>query len=118
MRHHSSLWAAAILLLNVATARAEEGPDLPAPKRNAAKIAGLVGFVNVHCASLRTDDARFKSTVQALGVDPAELDRDALLLAAQSYLAAYQKDISGSCQRADELFGPAGKVVPGLFLPR
>ena len=117
MRRHTILWAAALLLTATAV-RAEEGPDLPAPKRNAAKIAGLVGFVNVHCASLRTDDARFKSAVQALGVDPAELDRDVLLLTAQSYLAAYQKDIPGSCQRADDLFGPSGKVIPGLFLPR
>ncbi|MGU3662996.1 hypothetical protein ACLBX9_02210 [Methylobacterium sp. A49B] len=118
MQRHAILGAAAVLILSAATARAEAPPDLPAPKRNAAKIAGLVGFVNVHCGQLRTDSDRFKRAVQALGVDPAELDRDALLLEARSYLAAYEKDVPSSCQRADDLFGPGGKVIPGLFLPR
>jgi hypothetical protein len=120
MRDHTRLWMTIALSALMATSNihAEEATDLAPPRRNAAKIAGLVGFVNVHCAKLRTDNDKFKRTVHALGVDPAELDRDALLLEARSYLTAYQKDVPGSCQRADDLFGPSGRVIPGLFLPR
>ena len=117
MRRHALLWAT-ILCLGPATLRAEEAPDIPAPKRNAAKLAGLAGFVNLHCDKLRTDQDRFKGAVQAMGVDPVELDRDVLLLQARSYLAAYQKDVPGSCARAQDLFGQSGTIIPGLFPPR
>lgn len=117
MRRHV-LMCTAILCLGTATVRAQEAPDIPAPKRNAAKLAGLVGFVNQHCDTLRTDSNRFKGAVQAMGVDPTELDRDVLLLQARSYLAAYQKDVPASCARAVDLFGQTGKIIPGLFLPR
>lgn len=99
-------------------APAHDAPDIPAPKRNAAKLAGLVGFVNLSCDKLRTDQGRFKGAIQSMGVDPAELDRDVLLLQARSYLAAYQKDVPGSCQKAEDLFGRSGRIIPGLFLPR
>jgi len=118
LRCRALLLTAAILLSGTASGRAEEAPDLPAPKRNAAKLAGLVGFVNLHCDTLRPDQDRFKGAVQAMGVDPAELDRDVLLLQARSYLAAYEKDVPGSCQRAEELFGQTGRIIPRLFLPR
>lgn len=118
LRCRALLLTAAILLSGTASGRAEEAPDLPAPKRNAAKLAGLVGFVNLHCDTLRPDQDRFKGAVQAMGVDPAELDRDILLLQARSYLSAYEKDVPGSCQRAEELFGQTGRIIPRLFLPR
>ncbi|MDQ0448644.1 hypothetical protein [Methylobacterium aerolatum] len=98
--------------------KAFEAPDIPAPKRNAAKLAGLAGFVNLNCATLRTDQDRFKGAIQSMGVDPAELDRDALMLQARSYLAAYQKDVPGSCSKAEELFGRSGRIIPGVFLAR
>ncbi|WP_244507480.1 hypothetical protein [Methylobacterium phyllostachyos] len=107
-----------MIVLVAATAQGQEAPDVPAPKRNAAKLAGLVGFVNINCDKLRTDQDRFKSVIRSMGVDPDELDRDALLLQAQSYLAAYQKDVPGSCQKADELFGRSGRIIPGVFLAR
>jgi hypothetical protein len=117
MRHHALLWAT-ILCLGTAPLRAEEAPDIPVAKRNAAKLAGLVGFVNLHCDKLRTNQDRFKGAVQAMGVDPAELDRDVLSLQARSYLAAYQKDIPGSCARAHDLFGQSGTIIPGVFSAR
>lgn len=117
MHRHALLWVV-IFCLGAVTPRAEEMPDIPAPKRNAAKLAGLVGFVNLHCDKLRTNQDHFKGAIQAMGVDPAELDRDILMLRARSYLAAYQKDISGSCKRAQDLFGQSGTIIPGVFSPR
>lgn len=117
MHRHAHLWVV-ILCLGTVTPRAEVVPDIPAHKRNAAKLAGLVGFVNLHCDKLRTDQDRFKGVMQAMGVDPAELDRDVLLLQARSYMTAYQKDIPGSCARAQDLFGRSGKIIPDLFIPR
>lgn len=117
------LCTAVAMALGAATAQGQgvqggEAPDIPAPKRNAAKLAGLAGFVNLNCDKLRTDQDRFKGAIQSMGVDPAELDRDALLLQARTYLIAYQKDVPGSCQKADELFGRSGRVIPGVFLAR
>ena len=66
---------------------AQAPAEPPANALKAAKLAGLAGFVNVHCPALRTDGDRFKSVVQAMGVDPADLERDTLLLQARAYLA-------------------------------
>ncbi len=128
MRPTALLWTAAVIALGAATAhgqvaqsenvQVQDAPNIPAPKRNAAKLAGLVGFVNLNCDKLRTDQDRFKGAIQAMGTDPAELDRDALLLEARSYLAAYQKDVPGSCRKAGELFGQSGTIIAGVFLVR
>lgn len=123
MQRTTFLLAAVAMALGAATAQGQgvqggEATDIPAPKRNAAKLAGLAGFVNLNCEKLRTDQDRFKGAIQSMGVDPAELDRDALLLQARSYLAAYQKDVPGSCQKAEELFGRSGRIIPGVFLAR
>ncbi len=53
-----------------------------------------------------------------MGVDPAEIDRDALMLQARAYLAAYEKDVPANCGKAVELFGEKGRIIPGIFLPR
>ncbi|MCJ2136359.1 hypothetical protein MKK69_20285 [Methylobacterium sp. J-026] len=98
--------------------RAEEPAALPPQTLSAAKLAGLAGFVNVSCDTLRTDGERFKGAIRAMGVDPAELDRGALMLQARSYLVAYQKDLPGSCTRAEALFGQSGRIIPGIFVPR
>ena len=98
--------------------RAEEKTAQPPQTLNAAKLAGLAGFVNVSCDTLRTDGERFKGAIRAMGVDPEELDRGALMLQARSYLVAYQKDVPGSCTRADALFGQSGRIIPGIFVPR
>ena len=99
-------------------APAEPPAEPPANALKAAKLAGLAGFVNVHCETLRTDGDRFKSVVQSMGVDPADLERDTLLMQARSYLAVYEKDVPANCVRADAMFGRTGKVIPGVFVPR
>ncbi|MCJ2023448.1 hypothetical protein [Methylobacterium sp. J-067] len=53
-----------------------------------------------------------------MGVDPAEIDRDAPMLQARASLAAYEKDVPASCGEAVELFGQKGRIIPGIFLAR
>jgi hypothetical protein len=118
MRFHVALLATALFVSAGPVARGQEAGDIPAEKRNAAKLAGLVGFVNVHCSALKSDAERFKGAVRSMGVDPAEIDRDALMLQARAYLAAYEKDVPASCAKAEEMFGQKGRIVPGIFLPR
>ncbi|MCJ2141843.1 hypothetical protein [Methylobacterium sp. E-066] len=118
MRIRSLLPTTLVLAAIAAPAFGQAPAEPPANALKAAKLAGLAGFVNVHCQTLRTDGDRFKSVVQAMGVDPADLERDTLLLQARSYLAVYEKDVPASCTRAEELFGRSGKVVPGVFVPR
>ncbi len=117
MRFHAALLATALLVAAGPVARGQEAGDIPPEKRNAAKLAG-VGFVNVHCSALKADAERFKGAVRSMGVDPAEIDRDALMLQARAYLAAYEKDVPASCAKAEEMFGQKGRIVPGIFLPR
>lgn len=118
MRFHPVLLATALLVAAAPIAQGQEAGDIPAEKRNAAKLAGLVGFVNVHCSALKSDAERFKSAIRSMGVDPAEIDRDALMLQARAYLAAYEKDVPVNCGKAVELFGQKGRIIPGIFLPR
>jgi hypothetical protein len=118
MRLHAALLTTALLVTAGPAARGQEAGTIPAEKRNAAKLAGLVGFVNVHCSALKSDAERFKGAVRSMGVDPAEIDRDALMLQARAYLAAYEKDVPASCAKAEEMFGRKGRIIPGIFLPR
>ncbi|WP_342165617.1 hypothetical protein [Methylobacterium sp. SD21] len=118
MWFHAVLLAASMLVAAGPAARGQEAGDIPAEKRNAAKLAGLVGFVNLHCSALKSDAERFKGAVRSMGVDPAEIDRDALMLQARAYLAAYEKDVPANCGKAAELFGEKGRIIPGIFLPR
>lgn len=118
MRFHAALLATVLLVAAGPIARGQEAGDIPAEKRNAAKLAGLVGFVNVHCSALKSDAERFKGAVRSMGVDPAEIDRDALMLQARAYLAAYERDVPASCAKAEEMFGRKGRIIPGIFLPR
>ncbi|GJD46905.1 hypothetical protein AFCDBAGC_4790 [Methylobacterium cerastii] len=115
---YCALCLAALLAAAGPSAYGQESADIPAKKRNAAKLAGLVGFVNVNCSMLKTDVERFKGAVQSMGVDPAEIDRDALMLQARGYVAAYAKDVPASCSKAQELFGQRGRIIPGIFVPR
>ena len=118
MRFHAVLMATALLVAAAPIAQGQEAGDIPAEKRNAAKLAGLVGFVNVHCSALKSDAERFKSAIRSMGVDPAEIDRDALMLQARAYLGAYEKDVPANCEKAVELFGQKGRIIPGIFVPR
>lgn len=115
MRRTMMLAAAAILL----AAASQAGAATPeAQRNNAAKIAGLVGFVNVSCPDLRSDQERFKAVLAGFGVTSEELDQGELMVRARSYVEAYRKDVPASCKRAVELFGRNGSVVPDLILPR
>jgi hypothetical protein len=100
------------------TPQGQEAGDIPAEKRNAAKLAGLVGFVNLHCSALKSDAERFKGAIRSMGVDPAQIDRDAPMLQARASLAAYEKDVPASCGKPVELFGQKGRIIPGIFLTR
>ncbi|MFE1599384.1 hypothetical protein [Methylobacterium sp. ID0610] len=100
-------------------ATAEEGAPQPTSMQNkAAKLAGLAGFVNMSCPEIRADKDRFRAAVQAMKIDPDELEQGQLRLTAQSYIAAYQKDAATSCRRAAELFGRNGSVISGVFVSR
>jgi hypothetical protein len=96
-----------------------QDPAAADPRRNqAAKLAGLAGFVNLECPGLRSDPARLKQTVEALGVDAASLETGDLHLTATRYIAAYQKDVAANCRKAEATFGPQGSIIPGLVVPR
>ncbi|MDE3748452.1 hypothetical protein [Methylobacterium radiotolerans] len=96
-----------------------QDPAAADPRRNqAAKLAGLAGFVNLECPGLRSDPARLKQTVEALGVDAASLETGDLHLTATRYIAAYQKDVAANCRKAEATFGPQGSIIPGLVMPR
>lgn len=93
-------------------------PPIDARRNNAAKLAGLAGFVNLACPNLRSDPARLKQAVEAMGVDVPSLETGDLQLAAHAYIEAYHRDVAESCRRAEERFGPSGSLIPGLILPR
>ncbi|MGU3540303.1 hypothetical protein [Methylobacterium sp. A54F] len=93
-------------------------PEIEPKRNNAAKLAGLVGFVNTACPELAADTARFKVAVERLGLDPAELEQGDLHLRALAYLESYRKDVPANCARALETFGPESRIVPGLVTRR
>ncbi|AWN42191.1 hypothetical protein [Methylobacterium durans] len=102
---------------------AQEAPSEPGPpsqaerqRNNAAKLAGLVAFVDASCADLKSDPEKFQMAVTRLGVDPDELTRGDLQLRAKAYTEIYQKDTEASCSRAAETFGASGKAIPGLIV--
>jgi hypothetical protein len=82
----------------------------------AAKLAGLVGFVNMACPDLRSDPARFKAAIEAMGVRLEELEEGELLLRARSYVEAYRGQAPEGCKKAVELFGQDGKVLPDIIV--
>ena len=85
-------------------------------RTNAAKLAGLVGFVNMSCSDLRSDPVRFKAAIEGMGVSLEDLEQGELLLRARSYLEAYRGKASESCTRAVELFGQNGKILPDIIV--
>ena len=84
-------------------------------KNNAAKLAGLVSFVRSSCPEVQVDDARLKTVVLRLGIDPADLEQGDLALRAKAYAEIYAKDIPANCARALENFGETGTAIPGLI---
>ncbi|WP_336489151.1 hypothetical protein [Methylobacterium nigriterrae] len=115
--------AAAILIGLAAPLAAQPTPDGPAPdprverqRNNAAKLAGLVAFVDASCPGAKGDADRLRSAVSRLGVDPDELSRGDLNLRARAYTEIYQKDVEANCRRALDTFGEAGTAIPGLVV--
>ena len=100
------------------------GPDgnrgnlLVDQRTNAAKLAGLAGFVNMSCPDLRSDPARFKAAIEGMGVSLEALEQGELLLRARSYLEAYRGKAPESCKKAVELFGQDGTVLPDIIVRR
>ncbi|KAB1076238.1 hypothetical protein [Methylobacterium planeticum] len=104
-------------------AHAQTGPDAPAAdprverqRNGAAKLAGLVAFVDVFCPEAKGDPQRLRGAVSRLGVDPGELAQGELHLRAKAYTEIYQKDVPANCKRAVETFGEGGSAVPGLIV--
>ncbi|AWN36986.1 hypothetical protein [Methylobacterium radiodurans] len=93
-------------------------PELSKNETMAARLAGLVGFVNVACAELRGEPEQLKAALRRLGIEPGALDGGTLHLAATAYLESYRKDPEANCKRAFDGFGPEGKLVPNLVLRR
>ena len=94
------------------------GPQLDRNQALAAKLAGLVGFVNVSCPELRGEPERLQAAVRRLGIEPEALNTGALHFAAASYLESYRKDVPANCQRALDTFGPTSGLVPNLVVRR
>ena len=122
MRH--VLLAGAVLFALPLAAAAQGAPEAGGPadpvkerqEANAAKLAGLVRFVDESCAEAKPDYQRFKAVVAAMGVDLDALAQGALLMRSLGYTEAYRKDVEASCRRAVEMFGEKGTAVPGLVV--
>lgn len=84
-------------------------------KNNAAKLAGLAGFVDQSCPDSKADRDRLRSVVTRLGIDPAALDEGDLLMRTKTYVEIYQKDVAANCARAVQSFGESGTTIPGLI---
>lgn len=94
------------------------GPQLDRNQALAAKLAGLVGFVNVSCPELRGEPELLNAAVRRLGIEPEALNTGTLHFAATAYLESYRKDVPANCQRALDTFGPASTLVPNLVVRR
>ncbi len=95
-------------------------PETPAERQrnNAAKLAGLLGFVNQSCPDIQSDKERFKTVVAGLGVPYDDLAHGDLQLRARAYMEIYAKDTAASCARAVTNFGETGTTIPGLIIKR
>ena len=98
-----------------ATEPTPEEAKLERQKNNAAKLAGLAGFVDQSCPDSKADRDRLKSVVTRLGIDPAELDDGDLLMRTKTYVEIYQKDVAANCARAVQNFGESGTTIPSLI---
>jgi hypothetical protein len=93
-------------------------PELARNETMAARLAGLVGFVNVACPELRGEPEQLQAAVRRLGVEPGAMNSGTLHFAAASYLESYRKDVPANCQRALDTFGPTSSLVPNLVVRR
>ena len=99
-----------------ATPAPEARPDPAERQRNsAAKLAGMIRFVAVDCPDAEPDYERFKAIISRMGVDIKDLENGPLMVQSLGYSQAYHKDQAAGCQKAFELFGEGGKMIPGLI---
>ncbi|GJD29957.1 hypothetical protein PMNALOAF_1199 [Methylobacterium adhaesivum] len=103
-----------------ATAPGSPEPETKAERQrnSAAKLAGLLYFVQNACPDLQPDYTRFKDVVAGLGVSLDDLSAGDLLLRSRTYTEVYTKDTPANCARADTNFGPTGTTIPGLVVKR
>nr|USU32826.1 hypothetical protein NG677_03775 [Methylobacterium sp. OTU13CASTA1] len=131
----SVLTACVFAALATAPALAQTTPDAPPPdaaapenrppetkaerqRNSAAKLSGLLYFVQNACPDLQPDYARFKTVISSLGVTLEDLSAGDLLLRSRTYTEVYTKDTPANCTRAEANFGPAGTTIPGLVVKR
>lgn len=101
-----------------APSTAPEAPADPRAERQrntAAKLAGMIRFVDASCPDAQPDYDRFKQAIAAMGVDIKELESGPLMATSLGYSQAYDKDKDESCKRALENFGENGRTLPGLI---
>lgn len=94
------------------------GSAIPADadaRRKAAKLAGLVRFVDASCPSLKPNYSRFRELLHSLNVNIAELEAGQLLIESAEYTNKYRENILTNCRNAEAKFGIEGQIVPNLF---
>ncbi len=95
-----------------------QGPPLAKNEVLAARLAGLVGFVDAACPELRGAPEQLQAALRRLGVEPGALDSGTLRAVAAAYQDSYRKDPEANCRRAFDSFGPSGSLVPNLVARR
>ncbi|GEP09305.1 hypothetical protein MMMDOFMJ_4004 [Methylobacterium gnaphalii] len=90
-------------------------PRVERQRKGAAKLAGMIRFVDVECPEAKPDYVRFKQVIAAMGVDIKDLEQGPLMAESLGYSEAYKKNTAESCKRAFEHFGESGTTVPGLL---
>ena len=94
----------------------EQGdPVVERQRKGAAKLAGMIRFVDASCPEAQPDYEKFKKVVAAMKVDLKDLEAGPLMATSLGYSQAYQKDAAESCKRAFEHFGEQGTTIPGLI---
>lgn len=97
---------------------AAQALPLPPKTQSALKLAGLVTFVANRCPKLQPNYPRFEEAITALGVAKSDLDKADMKAGYLGYAARYNADVKANCERADAQFGPEGKTLSGIFMPR
>jgi hypothetical protein len=97
------------------SAEPQGDPRVERQRKGAAKLAGMIRFVDVECHDATPNYVRFKQVIAAMGVDIKDLEQGPLMVESLGYSEAYKKNTAESCKRAFEHFGESGTTVPGLI---
>ena len=98
-----------------ASPQAQGDPRTERQRNTAAKLAGMIRFVDASCPDAQPDYDRFKKVIATMGVDIKELESGPLMATSLGYSQAYDKNKEESCKRAFENFGENGTTLPGLI---